>query len=57
MDDGPKADAWLELIKRRDTFDELVTFFYDSFTVIAGSMGKFFALQQGMYDSYGVSVS
>ena len=36
LDDGPKADKWSELIKRRGAFDELVAFFYDSFTVMVG---------------------
>ena len=44
LDDGPKADTWLELIKWRSTFDELVTFFYDSFTVMACHAGEFFSL-------------
>lgn len=42
LDDGPKANAWLELIQRREAFDELVTFFYDSFTAMAGRAGEFF---------------
>lgn len=44
MDDGPKADAWLELMKRCGTFDELVAFFYDSFTEMTGRVGEFFGL-------------
>jgi hypothetical protein len=47
----------LELIKQREAFDELVTFFYDSFAVMASHAGEFFGLQQGMYDSYGVRFS
>lgn len=57
MDNGPEADARLELIKRRGAFDELVSFFHDSFAVIAGHAGEFFGLQQGMCDSCGVSVN
>jgi hypothetical protein len=50
--------VWLELIKRRDTFDELVAFFYDSFAMMMmGHVGEFFGLQQGIYDSCGVSAS
>ena len=37
--------------------DELVAFFFDSFVVMVGHAGEFFGLQQGMYDSYRVSVS
>lgn len=47
---------WLELIERRDAFYELVAFFYDSFAVMAGRVGAFFDLQQGLYDSYKVYV-
>lgn len=54
LDDGPKADVWLEMMKRRGAFDELVVFFYDSFTEMTGHVGEFFGLQQGIYASYGV---
>jgi hypothetical protein len=57
LDDGPEVDVWLELIKQRGAFDELVTFFYDSFTVMASHAGEFFGLRQGMYDSYRVRFS
>jgi hypothetical protein len=57
LDDSTEVNAWLELIKWRGAFNELVTFFYDSFAVMAGRAGEFFGLQQGMYDSCGVSVS
>jgi len=54
--DGPEADAWLELMKQCDTFDKLVTIFYDSFTEMTGLAGAFFGLQQGIYDSCGVRI-
>ena len=44
LDDGPKVDAWLGLIERRGTIDELVAFFYDSFTEMTGRAGEFFGL-------------
>ena len=44
LDDSPKADAWLELMKRRGTFDELVAFFYDSIIEMARHIGAFFGL-------------
>ncbi|CAD6265834.1 unnamed protein product [Miscanthus lutarioriparius] len=53
LDDGPVTDAWLELMKQRGAFDELVTFFYDSFGEMTGRTGEFFGLQHGISDSYG----
>ena len=44
LDDGPEADAWLELMKRRGAFDELVALFYDSFIEMMGHAGAFFGL-------------
>jgi hypothetical protein len=45
LNDGPEIDAWLELMKQRDAFDELVAFFYDSFVDMMGRTGEFFGLQ------------
>lgn len=45
LDDGPKEDAWLELMKRRGAFNELIAFFYDSFTEMMVRAGVFFGLQ------------
>ena len=56
LDDGPEADAWLELVKQHGAFDELAAFFYDSFTEMMGHAGMFFGLQQGIYDSCGVRI-
>ncbi|CAD6333831.1 unnamed protein product [Miscanthus lutarioriparius] len=39
LDDGPKADTWLELMKWRGAFDELVAFFYDSIAEMMGPYG------------------
>lgn len=43
LNDGPEADAWLELMKGRDAFDEMVAFFYDSIEM-TGHVGEFFSL-------------
>lgn len=56
LDDGPEMDTWLEPMKRCDTFDEMVAFFYDSFVETMGHVGEFFILQQQIYDSCGVRI-
>lgn len=56
MDDGPKVDAWLGLIERRGTIDELVAFFYDSLSGMMSQAKEFFRLQHGMYDSCEVRI-
>ena len=47
LNDGPKVDVVLELMKWHGTLDELVAFFYGSFTKMMGHTGEFFSLQQG----------
>ena len=47
LDDGPKVDAWLELMEQRGAFDELVTFFYDSFSLMAGHAGSSSTISSG----------
>lgn len=42
LDDGPEADAWLELMERRGTIDELIAFFYDSLSGMMGQVEEFF---------------
>lgn len=44
LNDGPEVDVWLELMKQRGAFDELVTFFYGSFADMMGHAGEFFSL-------------
>ena len=44
LDDNPKVDVWLELMKGHDAFNELVAFFYDSFAEMMGHVGTFFGL-------------
>lgn len=56
LDDGTEADTRLELMKRHCAVDELVAFFYDSFTEMTGHVGEFFGLHQVIYDSYGVRI-
>jgi hypothetical protein len=44
LDDGPEANVWSELVQRHGAFDELVSFFYDSFAVMASRTREFFGL-------------
>jgi hypothetical protein len=57
LDDGPEADAWLELMERCGAIDGLVAFFYDSLSRMMCRGEEFFNLQHGMYDSYEVRTS
>jgi hypothetical protein len=42
LNDGPEADAWLGLMEKWGTIDELVTFFYDSLSGMMGRAEEFF---------------
>lgn len=44
LNDGPKADAWLELMKKWGTIHELVTFFYNSLSGMMGRAEEFIGL-------------
>lgn len=41
LDDGPEADAWLGLMKRRVTIEELVAFLYDSISSMTARAEEF----------------
>lgn len=51
LDDGLETDAWIELIEWRAAFDELVTFFYNSFAAMTRHAGEFFHHQHGLYNT------
>lgn len=44
LNDGLEADAWLGLMDKWGTIDELVTFFYDSLSGMMGWAEEFFGL-------------
>lgn len=44
LNDGPEVDAWLELMTRHGSFDELIALFYESFVEMTGHAGEFFSL-------------
>ncbi|CAD6214984.1 unnamed protein product [Miscanthus lutarioriparius] len=54
LDDGPKADAWPELIQWCEAFNELVTFFYNSFTAMIGRTETLAAFPEEVRASLGV---
>lgn len=51
LDDGPDADAWLGLMKRRVIVEELVAFLYDSISSMTARAEEFLGHQQGVFDT------